>query len=209
MAKDWKFPNASYGRILFVDPDGVIYGVNQTSNAIHVYNSTLVSAVDGKTTALKMIEYEHHEIHGGSSFTTSYKADISNGANLDLLVVTSDTTKWAHLTYEMDVELETDILIYEGVTATAGDAVVAYNRDRNSLTAATVVVTSTPTSITPGTTLIRSYHLGSGRSLGGGARATHEFILKQNTKYLIRLTNSTTNNNYMSVKLDWYEHTNI
>jgi len=167
-----------------------------------------VASVDDTTETLQTIEYEHHEIHSGSSFTASYKADITNGATLDLLIVTPDTTKWAHFTYEFDVELETDILIYEGVTATAGSEVISYNRNRNSLTAPTVVVTSTPTGITAGTTLLRSYHLGSGRSFGGGARSTHEFILKQNTKYLVRLTNSTANNNYMAVKLDWYEHIN-
>jgi len=165
--------------------------------------------LDKATNSLQVVDYEHHEIHSGSSFTASYKADIGNGANLDLLIVTPDTTKWTHLTYDIDVEAETDIMFYEAPTATAGDAVVAYNRDRNSATTATTTVTSTPTSITPGTTIIRSYHLGSGRDTGGGERGTHEFVLKQNTKYLFRLTNATTNNNYMAVKLDWYEHTNI
>jgi len=217
------------------DENGDGYGVKHTDNVPHVLvtssglpsgaataaNQTggnqktqIVDAggkpagVDNATETLQTIEYEHHEIHSGSSFTVSYKADIGNGATLDLLIVTPDTTTWAHMTYEVDVEAETDVLIYEAVTATAGSPVVAYNRDRNNLTPATVVVTSTPTSITAGTTIIRSYHLGSGRSSGGGARATHVFILKQNTKYLFRMTNATTNNNYMAVKLDWYEHTN-
>jgi len=153
-----------------------------------------------------VIDYAHCEIHDGESFTASYKADIGNGANLDLLIVTPNTDIRAHFTYEIDVEAETDVLLYENVTATAGDAIVEYNRDRNSATAATVVVTSSPSAITAGTTLIRSYHLGTGKSFGGGSRDVHEFILKKNTKYLFRLTNATTSNNYMAVKLDWYEH---
>lgn len=165
--------------------------------------------MDSSTNSLQTIDYGHHEIHAGSAFTASYKADIANGATLDLLVVTPNTDKYAHFTYELDVEAETDVLIYEAPTATAGDAVVAYNRNRNSSNAATVVVTSTPTSITAGTTIIRSYHLGTGRTFGGGSRDNHEFILKKNTKYLIRLTNATTSANYMAVKLDWYEHTDI
>lgn len=32
--------------------------------------------------------------------------------------------------------------------------------------------------------------------------------LKQNTKYLLRFTNATTNNNWCSMKIDWYEHVN-
>ena len=152
------------------------------------------------------IDFAHCEIHEGESFTASHKADVANGANLDLLIVTPNTDVEAHFTYELDVEAETEISLYEAVTATAGTAVAAYNRDRNSANAATVVVTHTPTGITEGTTLIRSFHLGSGKSFGGGERAVHEFILKKNTKYLFRLTNATTSANYMAVKLDWYEH---
>lgn len=163
--------------------------------------------IDAATHALETIEYEHHEIHSGSSFTVSYSADIGNGANLDIAVITPDTTKYAHLTYEFDVEAESDFKIYEAATLTAGTAIAAYNRNRNSLTAATTSVTHTPTSITTGTTIIRDFHIGSGRTWGGGDRAQHEFILKRNTKYLIRLTNATANNNYMAIKLDWYEHT--
>lgn len=168
----------------------------------------LEANVDGTTGVRTVIDFAHSEIHEGDSFTASYKADVGNGATLDLLIVTPNTTKWAHFTYELDCEAETDVLIYEGAAATAGSAVVAYNRDRNSAVTPTVVVTSTPTGITAGSTIIRSYHLGTGKSFGGGSRDIHEFILKQNTKYLFRLTNATTSNNYMAVKLDWYEHTN-
>jgi hypothetical protein len=72
-----------------------------------------------------------------------------------------------------------------------------------------LTVFHTPTVGATGTTVIREWHIGSGRSVGGGDRATQEFILKQNTKYLIRINNQTTNNNYMALKLSWYEHTNI
>ena len=164
--------------------------------------------MDASTNTLQTIEYEHHEIHSGSSFTTSYVADIGNGATLDMLIETPAGTKYAHWVYEIDVEKEASLLIYEAVTATRGDAVVAYNRNRvGTPTAATVVVTSTPTSITPGSTIIRSRHLGSGKTAGGGSRGLHEFILKPSTKYLFRLTNATTTDNFMSVEFDWYEHT--
>jgi len=180
----------------------------ETDGSIHEHN--LDNAVDGVTTALKIVDYAHHEVHSGSSFTTSYIADIANGANLDLLIVTPDSLAYAHLFYELDVQAEAQLMIYEAVTATAGDAVVAYNRRRvGTPDAATVVVTSTPTGITTGSTIIRSRHMGSGKAIGGGDRGTHEFILKPATKYLFRVTNSTASDNYMSVILDWYEHTDV
>ncbi len=165
---------------------------------------------DEKTKALNTVDYSHHEIHSGSSFTSCHKADVANGANLDILVVTPNTTKWSHLTYELEVEAETDVNIYEAPTASNnGTPLAVFNRDRNSSKTAGTTVFHTPT-IAGGSegTLIRCWHLGSGKTFGGGDRGTHEIILKQNTKYLIRLTNATTGNNYMSVKVDWYEHTN-
>ena len=165
--------------------------------------------LDSATFAVNTIEYEHHEIHSGSSFTSSYQREVASGANLDILIVTPSGSKWAHFAYEIDVEAETQVYLYEAPTATAAaNPIVAYNRDRNSTKAATVVITHTPTGITPGTTIIRSYHLGSGKTFGGGARGNHEFILKAGTKYLFRLTNLTVSDNWMSVIFDWYEHTN-
>ena len=123
------------------------------------------------------------------------------------MIVTPNTTKYAHFTYALEVELETNMFLYEDAIATAGSAVVAYNRDRNNLTAATVVVTSTPTGITTGSTIIRQNHYGTGKTAGGDDRTVNEFILKKNTKYLLRLTNLVANaTNYCSVRLNWYEH---
>lgn len=170
-----------------------------------------VAKIDPATYSLHAISYEHHEIHAGSSFTTSYKVNTGNGGIINLLVVTPDTTKWSHFTYEIDGELETDIILYEGATASNnGTPVAVFNRDRNSLTAATTLVFDTPT-VAGGAegTVLRTWHFGSNRSYGGGDRGTHELILKQNTKYLLRVTNSTANDNFISIKLDWYEHTNL
>lgn len=162
---------------------------------------------NGNGDAITTIDYAHHEIHEGSSFTASFQQDIANGGNMDILIVTPNSTKYAHFTYALEVELETNMFLYEGAIATAGAAVVAYNRDRNNLTAATVVVTSTPTGITTGSTIIRQNHYGTGKTAGGDDRTVNEFILKKNTKYLLRLTNLVANaTNYCSVRLNWYEH---
>ena len=165
--------------------------------------------IDASTNSLQTVDYEHHEIHSGSSFTASYQVEAANGANADILIVTPDSTKEVHFIYEVDVEAEAQLYIYEAPTATAAaNPIVAYNRNRTGTPgAATVVLTHTPTSITAGTTIIRSHHLGAGKAFGGGARAGHEFVLKLNTKYLFRLTNLTVNTNWFNIVLDWYEHT--
>lgn len=161
---------------------------------------------DSNTDTLQVIDYAHHKIHDGAAFTASFSADVAaTTGKLLLLIVTPNTDVFAHLKYNFNVEGEADIMLYEAPTATAGDAVVAYNRNRNSAVAATVVVTSTPTSITEGTTIIRKHHL----IAGGSIKSDDELILKKNTKYLLSIANATGATNFTAVNLDWYEHTNV
>ena len=104
--------------------------------------------------------------------------------------------------------MEYDFNLYEAVTTSNnGTTLDVFNRDRNSGSTATIIAFHTPT-VTGTGTRIRCWHAGSGRNFGGGDRGSHEFILKQNTKYLFRITNATTNNNFMALKIDWYEHQN-
>lgn len=164
-------------------------------------------SVDRATNALNTIDYAHHEIHSGSSFTADYTVELGNGATIDILVITPNTTKWAHMEYTLLCELETEIKIYEAVTTSNdGTGLTEFNRNRNSATAATTVASHTPT-VTDTGTLIRTKHFGSGKTSGGEARDLAEIILKQNTKYLYRITNATSSVNYITFLLHWYEHT--
>ncbi len=89
------------------------------------------SGIDASTETLQTIDYAHHEIHSGSSFTASYQIEAANAANMDILMVTPDTTKEIHFIYEIDVEGEAQLYIYETPTATAAaNPIVAYNRNR-------------------------------------------------------------------------------
>jgi len=154
------------------------------------------------------LDFAHAEIHEGDSYTASYTADLTNGQVFDILIVTPDSANLAHFVWSVDFELEGHVSIYEAPTATqAANPIVAYNRNRSGTpNVATVVVTHSPTSITVGTTLIRDAHAGAGKILSGSRADGREFILKANTKYLMRITNATSSANYISVWLDWYEH---
>ena len=169
-----------------------------------------VPRIDVATHALNTIDYPHHEIHDGDAFTCSYTVDLAQSAAANLLIVTPDTTRYAHFGWLLHCELEADMALYEAVTATAAaNPSVAYNRERNWATTSTVVVTHTPTGVTEGATIIRSAHFGTGRTAGGSSDDGQEFILKRNTKYLFRVTNAVNSaSNYISIRLNWYEHTN-
>ena len=165
---------------------------------------------DETVDAIKTIDYPHSEIHEGNAFLYCEVTDFSNGAVRDILIVTPNTTKWAHMVLDVVSELEADLKIYEAPTASNnGTAVTEFNRNRNSATVNTTVITHTPT-IAGGSegTLICQKHWGSGKANGGESRNLTELVLKQNTKYLLRVTNATTSANQIEIDLNWYEHTN-
>ncbi len=162
----------------------------------------VLDATSGKLTA---IEYEHSQIHEGNMFTVLEVTDLTNAAVRDILAVSPDTLKWAHLVWEIEHELETLIQFYRGTTySDIGTEVDSLNRNGNSTNNATTKVYHTPT-ITDVGTLIGTIQQGDGKKAGGSDRLSNEFILKQNTSYLIRITNLTASNNLIATKLNWYE----
>jgi len=156
-----------------------------------------------------VVDFAHHEIHEGDAFVATYTEDLAGAAARDILITTPNTTKWVHMTWQVTGELETHVSAWEAPTATASaNAITAYNRNRNSATASGLAICHTPTDVTTGSVLIMDAHFGTGRSVGGGRSDDDEWILDQNAKYLLRITNAVPgSSNYISVFLSWYEHT--
>ncbi len=164
-----------------------------------------VVTIDSATRAIVTVAFEHHQIHDGLTFTVMEVTDLGNGAVRDILVVSPNTTTWAHLVWEIEHELETSIQFYRDTTYTFnGTAIGSFNRHGNSLNVATTLVYHTPT-ITNVGTLVAMIQQGDGKKAGGSDRLANEFILKQDTAYLIRITNLTVNDNLIFMKLNWYE----
>lgn len=161
-----------------------------------------------------MLDVAHHEIHCGDMYVTTRAVDLGNGASDTIHIVvpnetgTTLTQKKYHLTFSWDVELEAEINIYEEpTTSNDGTPLTKINRERNSTYTSSLGIYHTPTSSVDGT-LIYTKHLGSGRNSGGQDRS-EEFVLKNNTKYLLRITNSTALANYISWELNHYIHPGI
>ena len=179
-----------------------------------VLNDVLTNAVDGITTALKTIDYAHHEAHDGSYFEYVNSIDLGGAATISYVVVTPDTTKYAHFGLLVDAELEFDLTVYEGATGITNGSLATnpavINANRNVSDVHTTLIYTGPT-LGGGSkgTLIRHWHGGSGKSTGGKAGTQIELILRRNTKYWIDLTNvATPATNYISFFAGWYEHTN-
>lgn len=184
---------------------GLIRGLRSSDNTAHPLR------LDKMTNTLIQIDYGHHEIHDGSSFSADYMADAAKDANVDLLVVTPNSSVYAHFEYEIDTEGEIDFGLYEGANpSNNGTPIQTQNRNRNLSTPSTTLVYHTP-AIAAGSegTRIRFRHSGSKKLIGGSDRAVHEIILKRNTKYLLRVRNDSGMENYIAVRTDWYEHINV
>lgn len=219
-------------RLQAVKPTGTVTDINATNggnlkvsleeleNSVSVNGNTQLKTTafgstgieakqDRSTGAMACVDYEHLEVHAGGHFFIKDWTDIAGGAAVDFLVVTPNTTKWAHMLFEFAFEAEANIAIYEGAEASAnGTPIPVNNRNRNSANTAGLTVFAGPTVTATGARLA-GYKAGSGKSVGGDARASAELVLKQNTKYLIRVVNDTVSNNWCDYLADWYEHTNL
>ena len=170
--------------------------------------------IDASTHAMEVIDYEHHEIHGGSHFFVRGWADVPINNVFDVQFTTPNTTKWSHFTFQIDVESETEWFIYENVTITTpGTAITPINNNRNSGTASTNTVRSIAnTSVAnanadtavAGATLLANAVIGAGKTAGVVARE-REIIFRQGEDYCFRALANTAG--YISFRMSWYEHT--
>lgn len=185
--------------------------------------------LDKATNTIQTIEYEHHEIHAGSSFTCHYNNDVTNvGEMTGIAFNTPNTTKWIHIEVSAFASGASYFAIYEvaDLDVDEGTDLAIYNRDRNSLTASTVSTVETSpeagkatsyteaqlsgATLSTATEIMRKYIGTSGKSaIGGEARGIGEFILKQATQYAFVLVSLTADDVTHNITLDWYEHTNI
>jgi len=166
--------------------------------------------IDQTTSGKAQLEYEHFKVHTGDSWVVTYNASTDAAATLDRYIITPNTTRWAHVFWDVVGQGLTTISLYEGASGTY-DAVTAYNRNRNSARVNTTVIGNPSGAVTAGTLIWtwQSGTTGPGPARSTGAtRETGELVLKQNTQYLFRCT-SGVNSNIISVDLTWYEHTNI
>jgi hypothetical protein len=167
--------------------------------------------LDKATNTIQVIDYAHHEIHAGSHFMYTDHIELDSAATQDYLITTPDTTKWAHMLFDLMGSAITQFQLYEGADRNGTTLQTIGNSNRNSLTAATVTIHKGTSGGTTDGTLIHTHKSGSATNQsrsGMQARNDEEMILKQNTKYILRVT-SGTDDNLTNVRLDFYEHESI
>ena len=167
-------------------------------------------SLDRTTRALNIIDYAHHEIHAGSHFLYTDAISLNAAGSQDYLITVPDTTKWPHMIFILGGSAITQFDLYEGTDKNGTTPQIVGNSNRNSANLAGVTIHKGTSGGSTDGTLIHTYKGGSAtnQSRGGtGTRNDEELILKQNTKYILRITSGTASN-LINVNLSWYEHTN-
>lgn len=171
-----------------------------------------VDQIDQSTNSLKVMDYSHAKLHAGDHYVTSDANEIDSGNTVEFLLTTPDTAKWIHLSTLFDGSAITQLDIYEGSDRDGVTALTCLNRNRNSVGIPGLSIhRGISGGTTDGTLLPLTYKSGSvtnqARSSASN-RSENELILRQNTKYLFRIT-SGTDGNLTNIIFDWYEHTNL
>ncbi|MCP5008964.1 MAG: hypothetical protein GY942_03185 [Aestuariibacter sp.] len=167
--------------------------------------------IDFSTNSLQTVEYDHHEIHGGSSYHLSLTTENlggETGDHLHISFTTPDTTKWFHLVAHAYGSGQNNFQIREAPTGgmVGGSAMTPLNRNRNSVNTSGALLPVSGATVGTGGTLLVDEDRGQGNSNIGESRGTQEWMLKQDTLYSFRIYDTT--NIQAVLILDWYEHTN-
>lgn len=184
------------------------------------------TAMDEMTGTLVVIDSPHHEVHEGDSFfTEAVDLTLANAETLIIAFKTSAGTERVHLTGEFTTLLGGNVQVWENPTWTTNTGTLApiYNRRREATMESSTLLedwTATPAFTATDNVLVNVTGLNTGaatplhhfyafaaqgRGSSGGARDSHELILKPDTQYAIVFTSSGANNQAQMI-LNWYEH---
>jgi len=205
--------NATDDKVQIGALDSTVSTNSNTQLKVTIYRSDGTEGlVDDTTGALVGIDAAHAEIHAGDHFFITNYITLNIAGTLIYGVTTPNTTKWAHLFWEVDCTGETLFQVYEVATWTGGTPVTPVNSNRNSATVSGLTIATAPTISVAGNLLAASL-LGlaaapSKAALAGNSKREDEMILKQNTQYVFKFT-SNSNSNNITYRALWYEHTNL
>lgn len=158
--------------------------------------------------AVPTIPSEHKYLHAGEVFRYWDATTLGSGVSQDYLFTTPNTTPYAHMLLHIDGTAVTSFYLFEDSDRTGTTPQTIFNANRNSATASIMTLhKGTSGGTTDGTQLIG---YASGTSQGSSKSPasldySSEWVLKKNSKYVIRITSGTAGN-LCNLMLEWYEH---
>lgn len=184
-----------------VEPARGLREIDDVVTALRLDGTTNELLVKQGTSIVNVLDFLRQKLQAGKAFFAGYGGPIADVGGFDILLVTPNTDIRVHLLLEVEAAGAAVFQVYEGVAATAGTAVPAYNRDRNSAATATMTLSHTPTEVTGDDTAMMAGLVGTGAPY----KSAQEIILKKNTKYLITVANMAGAANNILARLSWLE----
>jgi hypothetical protein len=157
--------------------------------------------------ALGVYSTEHARCHSGEMFKAGVNSASLGAASFLYLELIIPTDRQVHLKpVVLYNSLAATYDIIEAPTITDGNSAVAkLNRLRSSIKASGLVIWSNPTAISAGTTLDIVNFTGELVSPDGTLFSDMEWVLKANTKYVLRLQNNGGGASTAFMRINWYE----
>lgn len=156
-----------------------------------------------------VIDTTHQKIHEGRAFiVTDVDTDVDIAGPKYYRFTTPNTDVEIHFVFSVFCNAAAVIQFYENPTINAaGTEMTAYNMYRDNSQSATLTARYDCTTTSDGT-LIYSGRVGTSgvpvSNSGGVGGSRHEFILKQNEDYVLKIT-TVADNNATAVDFTWYE----
>ncbi len=167
--------------------------------------------LDKSTNATITISNPHHEIHDGRHYHISKYAVLGDGDSLIFAVHQTDTTRWAHMLFDVTSTAILYIYNFEGGSFSGGDTLSPINNNRNSANTSILTIAEDPAAYTIGSVFLDSVCIGaaigpgSQTDVGGDAGRDDELILAQDSVYFWYFVSGAVDN-VVNVKGLWYEH---
>lgn len=184
----------------------IVYGAVNSEPGVRVF----VGPTDPISDLPVFQDFEHHQVHEGETYKAMdsqlslAQTTVKYGITVPTFAVLIQSP---HMVIECDVyNGSARVDVYEVATFTGGSALTAYNRNRNSATAAQATIKTGVTSANG--TLIDSFFVGSGKIAAGANRQASEWILKSNTVYRVDVVGLAAGTAAL-VSFNWYEDLGI
>lgn len=178
------------------------------SGFVRITDGTYILELDSVEPTMPVIEFEHHMVHEGISYTCDdYDDDVDTGAAKYWHIRTPDSAARIHIKITLISSLPGLAEFFENPTTTNdGVQLTVFNNDRNSGNTTTASIYRDPVATLDGTRIAVD-HLGTNNPktrFGGASREQAEWILKQNEQYLVKFTTEQ-DNAHLAIQMEFYE----
>lgn len=154
------------------------------------------SEIDTISEAPITIDFAHSKIHDAKYFsTTGVEFGVQSGAPKEWLLTVPDTLTRHHIALQIASDASGRVYYQEDpIVADSGSGLTTFNHDRNSSVTSGLLFFEDPTIIATGSGWVDIIGPNVSRSkVAAGNRTSSEFILKQDTGYLVRFSPDTSN----------------